>query len=254
MSITGLAGFKAEKKRREEAAEERNRPKAEYFNWKFNKNKEDKNLAYVRFIQEFDKDVDTFREDRGLPVMQVEHNAPGKEGFKRRANCTMDDNECYACERHAEDKATAQVDADGKKKLKGWGQKSNFYIWGLVDYQDGNGVKPVVLSRSFGSSFVEDLIEQVEEDENNRITDKMFKITKSGTGTETRWKVRPAKGVELFDDTDVEVLPLEDAVLRKIPYAEQPAYYGAVYKDGDALDDEPAAAEPERKATGELTW
>lgn len=260
MAITGLAGFKAEKKRREEAAEERNRPKAEYFNWKKNQNKEDKNVAYVRFLQELDADVDTYNPDRGLPVMQVEHTAPGKEGFKRRANCTLEDEgQCYACERHEQDKATAVVGPDGKKKLKGWGQKSNLYIWALVDYKDGEGARPVVISRSFGSTFVEDLIEQVEEDDNNRLTDKMFKITKSGSGLQTQWKLRPAKGVELYDDTDVEVLPLEQSVLRSIPYDEQAAYYGAVYRDGDPTDDDDDAPadEPQpaqRQESGELSW
>jgi hypothetical protein len=75
--ITGLAGFKAEKARREAAAAERDRPKANYFNWKHNKGPE-KNTVYVRFLQEFDADIEGYREDRGLPVMQVEHQAPGK--------------------------------------------------------------------------------------------------------------------------------------------------------------------------------
>jgi hypothetical protein len=253
--LTGLAQFRAEKKRREEAAAERNKPKANYFNWKKNKDNEDPNTVYVRFLQEFDKDIDTFNPDRGLPIVQVEHTAPGKQGYLRRANCTKDEGECYACERHAEDKADAA--ATGRKDLKGWGPKSNFYIWALVDYKDGDGPQPVVISRGFNSSFYDDLVEEVETDENNRITDKMFKITRSGSDFQTTWKLRPAKGVELYDDTDVEVLDLEDSVLRKIPYDEQPAYYGAVYKDGDELDSRPSESEeakPQRQATGEIKW
>lgn len=258
MAITGLANFKAEKAKREAAAEERNRPKANYFNWKKNQNKEDKNVAYVRLLQEFDEGVETYRDDRGLPVMQVEHTAPGKQGYLRRANCTLEsEGQCYACERHAEDRAEAK--AEGRTKLKGWGQKSNFYIWALVDYKDGEGPQPVVISRSFGSSFLEDLIETVEEDEKNQITDKMFKITKSGVDLQTKWKLRQANGVQLYDDTDVEVLPLEESVLRFIPYEEQAAYYGQVYSDGDPLDGDDSKPEtaPEAKpepATGSLKW
>jgi hypothetical protein len=241
----GLATFKAQKAKDQQEAEERNRPKANYFNWKHNRNKEDKNTVYGRFLQEFDDSVDTYREDRGLPIRVVEHTAPGKQGYLRRATCTAEDGgECYPCERHPED-----------RKL-GWGQKKNFYTWFLVDYQDGEGPQPVVISRSFGSAFVDDLIEFVEEDENNRITDKMFKITRSGAGKETKWKLREAKGVELYDDTDVEVLPLEQAVLRDIPYSEQAEYYGQVWKDGDPRDDDDdaPAEEPVKASSGSMKW
>lgn len=250
--ITGLAGLKAEKARRVAEAEARERPRANYFNWKFNKNKEDKNVVYMRFLQEFDKDIEGYSEERGLPLMVVEHQAPGVEGFKRRATCTAEtEGQCYPCERHPED-----------KKL-GWGQKSNFYIWALVDYNDGDGVKPVVISRSFGSSFVEDLIIEVESDDENRITNKMWKVTKSGAGKSTAWKLREDKKTPLLDDSDIELIDLKEAVLRSIPYDEQPAYFGAVYKDGDPSgnddDDESAPAPaktvlPEKQATGELEW
>ena len=244
--VRGLASFKAQKEKAQREAEERNRPKANYFNWKFNKSDE-KNTVYVRFLQEFDEGVETYREDRGLPISVVEHTAPGKQGYLRRANCTLESAEgCYPCERHPEN-----------KKL-GWGQKKNFYIWTLVDYQDGEGPQPVVISRSFGSSFVDDLIDEVESDDNNQITDKMFKITKTGVGKETKWKLRVAKGVDLLDDTDIEVMDLESAVLRDIPYEEQAAYYGQVYKDGDPLDDddEPKDEKPVRQesAAGSLKW
>lgn len=262
--VTGLAGFKAEKARREAAAAERDRPKAQYFNWKHNK-AEEKNTVYVRFLQEFDVDVEGYREDRGLPVMQVEHQAPGKEGYKRRANCTLEsEGQCYACERHAADKQEAN--AEGRKQLKGWGQKSNFYTWALVDYQDGEGPQPVVMARSFGSSFVEDLIIEVESADGNKITDKMWKVTRTGSGKQTAWKLREAKGVELYDDTDVEVMDLRSSVLRAIPYDEQAGYYGQVYKDGDPLDNNDddesdsklqtasTGKREERTASGELSW
>ena len=141
----------------------------------------------------------------------------------------------------------------------GWGQKKNFYTWALVDYSDGEGPQPVVVSRSFGSPFVDDLIDFVQEDENNQITDKMFKVTKSGAKKETRWKLREAKGVDLYDDTDVELPDLEQSVLRFIPYEDQPAYYGAVYKDGDPTgddDDDDESQKPAPAASGgkKIVW
>jgi hypothetical protein len=187
--------------------------------------------------------------------MSVEHQAPGPQGYLRRANCTLEaEGRCYACERHKEDRA--EMKATGRKEAKGWGQKRNFYIWALVDYRDGEGVKPVILSRSFGSSFVEDLIAEVEEDEENRITNKMWKVTKSGTGTQTKWGLRLAKGVELYDDSEVEVPALEETALRAIPYEDQPSYYGAVYTEGDPTGDGEEASKPvsPRQETGELAW
>ena len=255
--VKGLAAFKAEKQRINEEREAREKPKAEYFNWKKNKNKENKDIVYVRFLQEFDEGVEGYREDRGLPLGPVEHQAPGKQGYLRRANCTLEDEgQCYACERHTEDRA--DMKATGRDKPKGWGQKRNFYTWILVDYKDGEGAKPVVLSRSFNSSFVDDLVMEVEDDDNNQITNKMFRIQKSGTGKSTTWKLKAMPNMELLDDSEVELIDLEEAVLRKIPYAEQAAYYGQVYKDGDELDgdDEPAEEKPaaKREESGELQW
>jgi hypothetical protein len=259
--LKGITAFKAQKAQNRADQEARERPRAEYFNWKKNKNKDDKDVVYVRFLQEFDDAVDGYNADRGLPLSSVEHQAPGKQGYLRRANCTLDtESQCYACERHTEDRQEMKL--TGRKEAKGWGQKRNFYIWALVDYKDGEGVKPVVISRSFNSSFVDDLIQEVEDDESNQITNKMFRITRSGTGTSTTWKLKAAPSVALLDDADVEVIDLEDAVLRKIPYDEQAAYYGAVYKDGDALDgDDDVKSELKaagkantKEVTGELAW
>jgi hypothetical protein len=250
--VKGLAGFKQFKAQKDAEREARERPRANYFNWKNNKNKEDKDIVYIRFLQEFDTEIPGFSEDRGLPVMAVEHQAPGAKGFMRRANCTQEsEGQCYACERHREDRSL------------GWQQRSNFYIWVLVDYNDGEGAQPVVIARSFGSSFVEDLIVEVEEDAENKITDKMWKVTRSGSGKKTSWKIRKAPAnIELLDDAGVELIPLEEAVLRPIPYDEQAEYYGAVYKDGDPIerDDEARPAAPAgatagtKAASGELEW
>jgi len=245
--VKGLAAFKATKAQIEADREARERPRANYFNWKNNKNKEDKNVVSVRFLQEFDTAIEGYREDRGLPVMAVEHQAPGAKGFMRRANCTLEsEGQCYACERHREDRSL------------GWQQRRNFYIWALVDYSDGEGPQPVVIARTFGSSFVDDLILEVESDDENRITNKMWKVIKSGSGKSTTWKLREDKKADLYDDTDVDVIDLEEAVLRPIEYDKQAEYYGAVYKDGDPVEDgdneAPAPAKVEKTETGELQW
>jgi hypothetical protein len=259
--LQGLAQFKAEKARQEQERAEREKPRANWFNWNNNKNKDDKSVIFVRFLQEFDKDVPGYNENYGLPVSLIEHQAPGKKGYTRRASCTAEDSgQCYACERHAEDIAQRKLEApgpDGKKRqLKGWGQRRNFYTWALVDYNDGDGVVPVIISRPFGSSFVDDLIMEVEDADDNKITDKMWRVTRTGSGKQTAWKLKEAKGVDLYDDTDLELPDLKSSAERNVAYNDQPAYYGAVYKEGDALDgdDEPDEPKAERKESGELSW
>lgn len=248
-TLAGLAQFKALKAQKKAEAEAREKPRANYFNWKHNKNKEDKDVVYVRFLQEFDTGIPTYNEEHGLPITAVEHQAPGPKGFMRRANCTIEsEGECYACERHREDKSL------------GWQQRTNTYIWALVDYQDGEGPQPVVISRSFGSSFIDDLLLEVEEDPENQITDKMWKIQRTGTGKSTAWKLRKAPAnVELYDDSTVEVADIKESVLRAIPYDQQAEYYGAVWSDGDPVDrddDAPAESKPagKKNESGELEW
>lgn len=208
-TLKGLAAIKRYQQEQKEKAEAANRPKADWFKWP-----KGVSVATVLFLQEMDEGAAGYKEDRGLGFIVVEHQAPGPDGFKRRANCTIEsEGECYACERHSQD------------YKEGWRQRTNLYINALVDFNNGEGPKPVVISRNANSSFVQALIEEAVEE--NTITAANYRITKVGEGTTTQWLLKGLK--DRFDDEKVEVFDLEETAIRVVPYEKQADYYGAVY-------------------------
>lgn len=216
-TIKGLAGIKANQEAQRERAEAGNRPKADWF--KFGKGQ---TSITVRFLQELDPEMVNYREDRGVGFIATEHNAPGPDGWKRRGLCTIDDGECYACERH-------------KMNYKeGWRQKQNLYINVLADL--GDGPKVYILTRNANSSFAQALIEEAVDE--GSITDANYRINKTGEGTTTQWLLKRLRD-EPFDDSKVEVFDLDATAVREVEYEKQSEYYGAVYQDESA----PAATE-----------
>jgi len=166
-----------------------------------------------------------YREDRGVGFIATEHNAPGPDGWKRRGLCTIDDGECYACERH-------------KLNYKeGWRQKQNLYINVLADI--GDGLKVYVLTRNANSAFTQALIEEAVDE--GSITDANYRITKTGEGTTTQWLLKRLKE-EPFDDSKVEVFDLDKTAVREVEYEKQPEYYGAVYQDDSTPASAPSSA------------
>lgn len=221
-TIKGLASIKANQEAQRERAEAGNRPKADWF--KFPKKVES---ITVRFLQELDPEMDNYREDRGVGFIATEHNAPGDKGWQRRALCTIDDGECYACERH-------------KQNYKeGWRQKQNLYINVLADI--GDGLKVYVLTRNANSGFSQSLIQEAVDE--GSITDANYRITKTGEGTTTQWLLKRLKD-EPFDDSKVEVFDLDAAAVREVEYEKQSEYYGAVYQEDSA----PASSGPSKPA------
>jgi hypothetical protein len=230
MAVTqGLAGLR--KKQQEQAEKEaaRNRPKAEYFSWKNNSKAPNPDQVFVQFLQELDPSGANYDETKGLAIAAVEHEAPGKDGFKARALCSLDDEgACYACERR---KANYE---------EGWKTKSNFYVNALVDYNGKGDPQVAVISRNFNQSFVQQIIDEAVE--NGTILGKTYKITKHGTGTQLVWVLSPTSKPVLVEDTsELEVHDIKETVLRDISYEDQPGWYGKVYDGGDAPADTAAA-------------
>ncbi len=226
--LAALRKYQQEQKEKQEAA---NRPKADWFKWPGKVSQ-----AEVLFLQELDPAATGYREDRGIGFIQVEHQAPGPDGYKRRANCTIEsEGECYACERHSQD------------YKEGWRQRTNLYINALVRFEGEDKPKPVIISRNANSSFVAALIEEAVEE--NTITAVNYKITKVGEGTTTQWLLRASKN--RFDDSEVEVFPLKETAIREVAYDKQPDYYGAVYS-GPA--ETAAAATPARSTSVDEVW
>lgn len=208
--IRGLAAIKKNQEEKKAAAEAASRPKAEWFKWP-----KGVSVATVRFLQELDPGAKNYTEARDIGFIAVEHQAPGPDGFKRRANCTAEsEGQCYACERHSQD------------YKEGWRQRQNLYINALVDFGQGEGPKVLVIQRNANSSFVQALIEEATEEDT--ITATNYKITKVGEGTTTQWLLKALKG-DPFDDSNAEVFDLDETAIRDIAYEKQAEYYGAVY-------------------------
>jgi hypothetical protein len=236
--IQGLAGLRKAREEQQEKEAARNRPKAEYFSWKENSKAPNPDQILVQFLQELDPSAAGYKEEAGLAVAVVEHEAPGPKGFQARATCTIDsEGQCYACERK---KADFQ---------EGWKTKTNIYINALVDYNGKGDPKVVVISRNFNQSFAQQVLDIAVED--GTITDTVFKITKHGSGTQTVWVLSPTKqpvwsteGHDLFD--------LKETVLRDISYEKQPEYFGRVY-DGPEKAEGAAEAAPSAAAE-DVEW
>lgn len=204
----GLAALKAKQEEEAAKAAERDRPRADWLTKIFPK---DVDPVKVVFLQELNEDSPNYNEENGLGTAIVEHTAPGAQGFKRRATCTIEsEGQCYACEKHAEN------------YREGWKQKSNFYINVSVEGHDG----AFVLSRNFNSTFVQALIGEAEDEPS--ITDAVYRLSKTGSGKQTQWLFKRLKE-EPWDVSGIKPWNLEEAVFHDIPYEKQPEFYGAVY-------------------------
>lgn len=218
MPLKGLAALAAYKKEQDEKrAAADSRVKVDYF--KFEKGV---NTATVRFLQEFDEAADNYDERFGLAVVEVEHEAPGKEGFKSRATCTKEtEGFCYACDRKRADYVKDSPQGN-------WKTKANLYIKALASF-NGEEPKLVVVNRGYNTSFAQALVQEAIDE--NTVTDGNYRITRVGEGTEVQWLLKKLKGdpFEVPDKLEND-FSIEENVLRSIKYDDQPTWYGKVWK------------------------
>ena len=166
--------------------------------------------AKIRFIEELDEDSANYNEDRGLALVVKEHTNP--KDYKRKAVDTMDtEGRDWAEEMHRKD-----VKA-------GWRARLRFYCNVLVD----DGLEPpyvAIWSMGISKQSSFNTIKEYAM-ETGSISNVVWKLRRNGQGTETNYTLIPsAPDKEPFDWTGTEPYPLESA-LRKIPYAEQEAFY-----------------------------
>lgn len=165
------------------------------------------------FLQELDEDAKNYSEKNGLAKFFLEHSNPAD--WRKKAECTVDEGECYGCE-------------------QGWATKVTLYINALV-----NGGKydndVVVWSRGTGKGSVgKQLLEIAAEEET--ITDINFKLKRSGkTKDDTSYLLMPKKEHKLNVE-DFELFEL-DKVVFKVKPENQEKYY-----TGDKSDDDEAKA------------
>jgi hypothetical protein len=196
-------------KKKEEMDERANRPQVQWFSLS------KKNPVLVRFLQELDSDSPNFDSKFGSVLFLDEHTSP--YNYKRRATCTFDsEGRCFACEMTREEREI--VDEDGNKRFNPWGKKTNLYI--QVVTEDG---EVQVLSRPAPGAFFDLLLEEFNEG-GESITGRTFRISK-GAKKSDPWQLREKRDVELDIPDDVELVDLQAAVERKIPYEDQKKFY-----------------------------
>lgn len=223
-TLKGLAAIRAYTEKQAQSAKERedrlNTPKVEYLNLT------DGQSVRVRFLQEMDAESENYDKSRGTGTLAVEHVVFVKSLRRMyRATCTIEDEgRCYGCEK-------------SRAGDKEYAQKRNYYINALVDFVDGEKPKTMIISRGMGSTFFAQLFEEAEE---GSLTESNYKITRRGSGTDTKWLLKPLKD-EPLDDSDAIVHDIDDeknSIIRSYPYegttekASQEQYFnGETYND-----------------------
>jgi len=166
----------------------------------------------IRFIEELDDESANYSPDRGLALVVREHSNP--KDYKRKALDTMDtEGRDFAEEMYRKD----------PKGNAGWKAKLRFYCNVLVD--DGLEAPYVAIwSMGVSKQSVFNVLREYALDTGS-ISSLTWKLKRNGQGTETNYTLLPiTPDTEPFDWSSVKPFPLESA-LRKVPYAEQEAFY-----------------------------
>ena len=164
----------------------------------------------IRFLEELDEESANYSAERGLALVVKEHVNP--KDYRRRAVDTMDsEGRDWAEEMHRKDPKA------------GWRGRLRFYCNVLVD----DGIEePYVAIWSMGVSKMS-VFNTIREYaiETGSISSLVWKLKRSGQGTETSYTLIPSvPDTEPFDWSNLEPYPIEMA-LNNIPYAEQEAFY-----------------------------
>lgn len=166
----------------------------------------------IRFIEELDDESANYSADRGLALVVREHSNP--KDYKRKALDTMEtDGRDFAEEMYRKD----------PKGNAGWKAKLRFYCNVLVD--DGmEAPYAAIWSMGVSKQSVFNSLREYALDTGS-ISNVTWKLKRNGQGTETNYTLLPtAPDTEPFDWAGVSPFPIESA-LRKVPYAEQEAFY-----------------------------
>lgn len=163
----------------------------------------------IRFLDDLDESSDTTLHGAGTAVMLEEHVSP--KDFRRKALCTKDEGRCWACEMAM------------KHPKTGWARRSRVYVNVLVN--DGTEDPYVAIwSMGIAKSPVFETLKDVFIEEGS-ISNREWRIKRSGAGTNTTYTMRDA-GVdkEPFDFNEFERVDF-DKVSRHVPYEDQSAHY-----------------------------
>jgi hypothetical protein len=185
-----------------------------------------------------DEDSPNHSEKNGIGFIALEHTAPGPEGWKKKAVCTEDEGQCYPCEqRRAGD-------------WENWKKASpRLYLNVLVNPGEEDEHVAILSQGTSGKSITPSLLAYARE---GSITDREWKISRSGMKTETAWTAI-ARDKKKFDKDieDYEVYNLDEVAVRHVPYDEQAEFYGEVPGAARAASEQPTA---EKAKSDFETW
>ncbi len=210
---------------------------------------ENNNVIRMRFAQEFDEDAKNANADRGFGVFFTEHATPYKPGAAfRTARCTKEsEGNCYGCERYAV----------RDEESKGWRPFQRGYVNAIAETKNEDGETvyvPFVWAQKARADVISQLMSYAEDEDT--ITDVVFKYTKTGEKTDTKYLLVPTRAdVTPFDPEGVELYDLEK-VSPNIPYEKQAIFYaggkiGGTESTESTATSKPAAAKP---ATDDEDW
>jgi len=267
----GLAEYKARKAAEDARREQAGKPRTQRLALE-----KDGDSAIVRFAQEMDYDGKNYDEKAGIGFVNVEHTcgADPKNGWKNRANCSIDtQGACYACERVG-DYAVEWNDR------KGWKQKEKFYINLVggeprevtktengkerkvyfttdIDRKTGDGTV-YLLEQSTHNGIYDQLADYFLEEEvsGGTITDKFFKISRKGSGfNDTQYSVTPLKEIPADAKalSEFELYDVKEDVLVEVPFAQQEAFYFKGVAGVSDVAGAPAVSTPASAPAGSAT-
>lgn len=209
--LSGLAAIRAYKKQMAEEAEARearakdgDSPKPKYLKLA------DGQSVKVRFLQEMDTESSNYDPSKGIGMGAIEHTGLDDK-WTYRGLCTIDEGRCWPCEQFRGSKK-------GEPNSK-YVQKRNYYINALVDFGDGSEPETWILNRGLNSSFVAQLMDEVEIE--GTIMGQTYRVTRQGEGTGTVWMLRGMPKDTTFESVDLDaahVFDINKEVLRHIPY------------------------------------
>ena len=172
---------------------------------------EDGESVKIRFLQELDPDSPHYNEKNGLGFIANEHSNP--DNYRRKGLCSMDDQgKCWGCEQHRKD------------FKKGWKARARLYVNVLVDNGKDDPFVAILSQGASGKAITPTVIEYA--GEMGSITNLMWRIKRSGKGTDTSYTIIPLKADETpFDSSSLELFELEKVAIRDLPYVEQEAFF-----------------------------
>lgn len=220
--LAAIKKYKADQEARKAAAE------ANKINWlKIDENETIK----VWILQELDRGAEGYHDELGIGIMATEHTNP--ENWRRKALCSAsEDSACLGCEKHKEDWRA------------GWKQKSRIYLNVLVERANGDREVAVMSQANGPKSVIGPMILEYAVEENT-ITNRWFKITKTGKNESTAYTFFPGKESAEINPLDYadDMNDLRKAV-RAVPYEEQFDFY--FQTDSSNTESTTAAAAPAR--------